>query len=64
MDEEHPEGTRTHSEVTLWFQAQQEILTLQRANHRLRSVKICLKQQRDAYVRQIAKRSGEMKTDA
>lgn len=45
--------------MTLWFQAQQEVLTLQRANHRLRSMKICLKQQRDAYVRQIAKRSGE-----
>lgn len=32
---------------------------LQRENHRVRSLKICLKQQRDAYVRQIAKRSGE-----
>lgn len=41
------------------FQAHREIQSLQADNHRMRSMKICLKQQRDAYVRQISKGSGE-----
>lgn len=41
------------------FQAHREIQTLQADNHRMRSMKICLKQQRDAYVRQMSKGSGE-----
>lgn len=40
-------------------QAAQEIQTLQRETDRLRSLKICLIQQRKAYIREVAHRSGE-----
>uniref|UniRef100_A0A671TVR1 MAX dimerization protein MGA a n=1 Tax=Sparus aurata TaxID=8175 RepID=A0A671TVR1_SPAAU len=39
-------------------QAAQEIQTLQRETDRLRSLKICLIQQRKAYIREVAQRSG------
>ncbi|KAL7380110.1 hypothetical protein ABVT39_011908 [Epinephelus coioides] len=43
------------------FLLEQEIQTLQSENGRLRSLKICLNQQRDAYIREVSQRSGKSK---
>ncbi len=45
------------------FQAHQEIQTLQSETQRLKSLKICLNQQRNAYIREISQRSGEEAAD-
>lgn len=41
------------------FQACQEIQSLQSETENLKSVKICLNQQRDAYIRDMSQRTGE-----
>lgn len=43
----------------LLFQVQQDIWTEQNNEERLKSLKTCLSQQRDTYVREICQRSGE-----
>ncbi|XP_059209138.1 MAX dimerization protein MGA a isoform X4 [Centropristis striata] len=45
--------------IVLLHQAQQEIQTLKNDSVRLRSLKICLNQQRNAFITEIAQRSGQ-----
>ncbi|XP_054469353.1 polyhomeotic-proximal chromatin protein-like [Anoplopoma fimbria] len=52
-------NSRDSSERLLLDQARQEIQTLQNDSARLRSLKICLKQQRDAFIRELGLRSGK-----
>ncbi|XP_045918360.1 MAX dimerization protein MGA a isoform X2 [Micropterus dolomieu] len=52
-------NTKKYPKTVLLKQAHKEIQTLQNEAARLKSLKICLNQQRNAYIREIARRSGK-----